>query len=318
MKPVTDSSLLAQSLLSRLVPANVAPLSSREFWSLARITPVDALEGLSAEEIGTRFGVKPAIAERVPPLLGRSRALALAVEELEHKGFWALTAEDEHYPSRLRERLGDAAPALLHGVGDPTLLSVDGIGVVGSRDIGLDSAEVASSVARFAASAGMPVVSGGARGVDRQAMNAAFEAGGTVVGVLADSLLKTAGEPSVRRAVASEQLCLVTPYSPSSPFSAGNAMGRNKIIYALARGTVVVRSDKDTGGTWAGATEAISKGYGTVWSWLGVGAGPGNEPLVTRGARSLTTTDEFDAIVHDAPDTGTRSAPPQSVAITLF
>lgn len=316
MKPVADSSLLAQSLLSRLVPANVTPLSSREFWSLARIAPIGALEGLSADEIGTRFGVNPAIAARVPALLSRSRALALAIEELEHKGFWVLTADDEHYPARLRERLGDAAPALLHGVGDPTLLDVDGIGVVGSRDIGLDSADVASRAARFAASAGIPVVSGGARGVDRQAMNAAFEAGGAVVGVLADSLLKTAGESSVRRAIASGQLCLVTPYSPSAPFSAGNAMGRNKLIYALARGTVVVRSDRDAGGTWAGATEAISKGYGTVWSWLGVGAGPGNEPLVTRGARSLITTADFDAILHDAPNAG--AASPEGVAITLF
>lgn len=297
MRAVTNASFLSQSLLSRLTPANVRPLSSREYWTLTSIAPVDELDGLTVEEIGARFGVKRDFAERVRVLLGRGRALALAVEELEHKGFWILTADDERYPARLRERLGDAAPAMLYGVGEGTLLSTDGVGVVGSRDIGPDSAEVAAQIARFAADRGAPVISGGARGVDRKAMNAALEVDGTVVGVLADSLLRTVGEPSVRRAVASGRLCLVTPYSPSSPFSAGNAMGRNKIIYGLARGTVVVRSDLDSGGTWAGAVEAISKKYGDVWSWLGAGAGPGNEALVQRGARALADVDGFDTIL---------------------
>lgn len=315
---MTDASLLSQSLLSHLVPAGVTPLSSREYWSLTRIAPVGELEGLSAEEIGARFGAKPAVAERVPALLGRSRALALAVEELEHKGFWVITADAERYPARLRERLGDAAPAMLYGVGDVGLLSRDGIGVVGSRDIGHESVEVAAQVARFASSRRVPVVSGGARGVDQQAMNAAFEAGGTVVGVLADSLLKTAGEQSVRRAIASGLLCLVTPYSPSAPFSTGNAMGRNKIIYALARGTVVVRSDLDTGGTWAGATEAIAKHYGAVWSWLGAGTGPGNEPLVGRGAKALDPANGFDAILSDEPIPDAAGELRESVAVTLF
>ncbi len=294
---MTDASLLSQSLLSRLAPVGVPPLSAREYWTLTRIAPVGELDGLTADEIGTRFGVKRDFAERVSMLLGRGRALALAVEELEHKGFWVLTASDGRYPARLRERLGDAAPAMLYGVGDATLLGVDGLGVVGSRDIGPDSAEVAAQLARFAGMRRVPVVSGGARGIDRTAMDAALQAGGTVVGVLADSLLKTVGEHTIRRGVASGRLCLITPYSPSAPFSAGNAMGRNKIIYALARGTVVVRSDLDRGGSWAGATEAIARGYGTVWSWLGSGAGPGNEPLVRRGAMPLEGADRFDEIL---------------------
>lgn len=315
---MTDTGILTQSLLSRLVPASVRPLSSREYWTLTRIAPIDELEGLSAEEIGMRFGVKRDFAERVRALLGRGRALALAVEELEHKGYWILTAADECYPARLRDRLGDAAPAMLYGVGDVGLVGVDGVGVVGSRDIGPETAEVAAQVARFAAARGVPVVSGGACGVDRKAMNAAFEVGGAVVGVLADSLQRTVGEPSVRRAVASGQLCLVTPYSPSAPFSAGNAMGRNKIIYALACGTVVVRSDLDTGGTWSGASEAIAKQYGPVWSWLGAGAGPGNEALVRRGAKALKDSQGFDAILFTELAADHGGTLRETVADTLF
>jgi len=314
---MTNQSLLAQSLMSRFVPSSVRPLSSKEFWSLTRLAALQTLQGLSAEEIGLQYGVPPGIAERVPPLLDRGRSLALALEELEHRGIWVLVAGDQRYPLRLHERLGDAAPAMLYGVGDPAQLGTEGVGVVGSRDIGLQSAQVASDVAHFAASRRVPVVSGGARGVDRQAMDAAFEVGGNAIGVLAESLIRTAGESSIRRAIAAEQLCLITPYSPTAPFSVGNAMGRNKIIYALTSATVVVRSDEDAGGTWAGATEALAKHYGTVWSWLGAGAGPGNESLVKRGARPLATSDRFDDLL-EHPPVHRISARYDNGAVTLF
>lgn len=315
---MTDTSLIVQSLLSRLTPSRVKPLTSKEFWGLVRIAHVSDLPGLSAADLGLKFGVKPDVAERVPVLLDRGRAMALAFEELEHRGVWVATAGDERYPSRLRDRLGDAAPAMLYGVGDVGLLQHDGIGVVGSRDIGIESSEVAAAVARYAATHDVPVVSGAARGVDSTAMKAAFEAEGKAVGVLAESLLRFANDSSVRRAVASGQLCLVTPYSPSAPFSAGNAMGRNKIIYGLSKGTVVVRSDDGSGGTWAGAVEAIKNEFGIVWSWLGAGAGPGNQPLVDRGARSLRNAEGLGALLSAPSADGSSSAAESHVALTLF
>ncbi len=48
--------------------------------------------------------------------------------------------------------------------------------------------------------------------------------------------------------------------------------------------TFVVASEHERGGTWAGATEALKKDYGTVVVWTGPGAGSGNEPLVDLGA----------------------------------
>lgn len=290
---MNDTAQISNALLSRLSTPPVTPLTSREFWNLASTTPLSELPGQSEDALSERFGIRPDIATRIPALLGRGRALALAMEEFEHSGFWVIAGDDERYPTRLRERLRDAAPAILYGVGNQALLDVDGLGVVGSRDIPHESIEVAQAVAGVAAGHGIPVVSGGARGVDQQAMSAAFESGGTVVGVLADSLLRAASSASTRHAIAEERVCLVTPYAPSAPFSAGNAMGRNKIIYGLSRGVVVVRSDKDSGGTWAGAAEALSKHYSIVHTWLGAGAGPGNQPLVALGALPLASSDDL-------------------------
>jgi predicted Rossmann fold nucleotide-binding protein DprA/Smf involved in DNA uptake len=70
---------------------------------------------------------------------------------------------------------------------------------------------------------------------------------------------------------------MASPFGPDTPYQAGNAMGRNKIIYALSRVTFVADSDKGSGGTWAGATEALDKGYAAVAVWAGKGAREGNE-----------------------------------------
>lgn len=315
---MTNTSLITQSLLSRLARSSVNPLTSLEFWVLSRSAPLEELAGKTSDELCEKFGIKPTVADRIPALLERSRALALATEEFEHKGFWTVTGDHEYYPWRLRERLGDQAPAILYGVGEINLLAVDGIGVVGSRDIGPASREVARNVAHVAASAGLPVISGGARGVDQEAMNAAFRSGGTVVGALADSLLRTANEGSIRHAVAEERLCLITPYAPTAPFSAGNAMGRNKLIYALSRAVVVVRSDQGTGGTWAGATEALKKHYSTVFSWLGDGAGPGNQPLVKLGAVPLEPGDDLSGRIRGVEPITAAGRPVSAVQQSLF
>jgi predicted Rossmann fold nucleotide-binding protein DprA/Smf involved in DNA uptake len=102
--------------------------------------------------------------------------------------------------------------------------------------------------------------------------------------------------------VAGGQICLVTPYPPSAPFSVGNAMGRNKIIYALSRCTIVVASDHETGGTWAGATEALENGYGRVASWMGPGAGAGNGALVQCGAVELSDVNRLGELLHESVD----------------
>ena len=62
-----------------------------------------------------------------------------------------------------------------------------------------------------------------------------------------------------REAIMNEQLVLVSPYHPKTHFSVGNAMGRNKIIYALSDASVVVSSSLEKGGTWQGAVENLKR-----------------------------------------------------------
>jgi predicted Rossmann fold nucleotide-binding protein DprA/Smf involved in DNA uptake len=122
-------------------------------------------------------------------------------------------------------------------------------------------------------------------------MHATLDAGGHVVGILAEALVRAARSADLRRAVLDGTLCLATPYAPGARFSAGNAMGRNKLIYGLADVTLVVASDRDKGGTWGGAEEALAKRYGPVAAWRGDGEGPGNAALVELGAQTVASVD---------------------------
>jgi predicted Rossmann fold nucleotide-binding protein DprA/Smf involved in DNA uptake len=118
-------------------------------------------------------------------------------------------------------------------------------------------------------------------------MGAALDAGGIALGVLADSLERTVRQPDLRQLLLDGQLVLLTPYAPTAGFSVGGAMGRNKVIYGLADFAVVVSSDFQTGGTWAGAAEALKAGWCPVFARDGADVPKGNRELLKLGAAPL-------------------------------
>jgi len=287
----SDSSLAALLLTQRLVETPAAPLKASEYWALLdAVGDPAALLGLDAAAIAAAIGgagVDAGMPERLAQLLDAATAVAFQLDEAEQAGLRVLTSVDDDYPPALTGRLGRGAPPLLYLVGDAALLRGDLLGVVGSRDVDAAGVQVARDAAAQAVDHDHGVVSGAAKGVDRLAMTAALDAGGLAVGVLAESLQRMTRDPEVRRAVGDGRLCLCTPYKPTAGFSVPNAMGRNKLIYALSAATLVVAADHDRGGTWAGAVEALRNGIAPVVAWTGDGGGPGNPALVDRGAHSL-------------------------------
>jgi predicted Rossmann fold nucleotide-binding protein DprA/Smf involved in DNA uptake len=196
---------------------------------------------------------------RLRSLLRRGLLLSQAVERWRSRSLWVIGMDSDDYPDRLRNRLGDSAPTLLYGCGDVALLNCGGLAVVGSRHVDAALIEYTETVGQLAAGANLTVVSGAARGVDQASMRGALEAGGKVLGVMADSLERAALNSANRDVLLGGQLTLVTPFDPSAGFNVGHAMQRNKIIYALADAALVVNSDHMKGGTWAGAVEQLDK-----------------------------------------------------------
>lgn len=294
MTRVSDDRLAALLLAQRLIGGESSPLKASEYWTLLHAAPSPGiLLGLNPAQVQELAGVDAGLAQRVVVLLDQATAFAFRLDELEQSGIRAMSSIDGDYPEGLRHRLGRGAPPILYLAGPAALLSSELLGIVGSRDVDPAGATIAQEAARIAVSHGSGVVSGGAKGVDRLAMNAALDEGGFVVGVLADSLLRTLRDPDLRRAIVDEQACMCTPYVPTAGFSVANAMGRNKLIYALSNATLVVRADRETGGTWAGAVEAQRQQFGAVLVWTGDGGGHGNRALTEIGATAIPCLDRL-------------------------
>lgn len=255
--------LLTAPLIAGRGPASSDLLSPGEYKRLARHLreiqrqPADLVSTDAAEILRA---CQPVIDEaRLQRLLGRGFLLSQVIERWQARAIWVVSRADAEYPRRLKVRLREDAPAVLYGCGDMSLLETGGLAVVGSRHVDESLIDYTMAVGRLAARAGRTLVSGGAKGIDQAAMRGALEAGGKVSGVLADSLEKTTMNREHRNLLLDGQLVLISPYDPSAGFNVGNAMQRNKLIYALADASLVVSSDLNKGGTWAGATEQLDK-----------------------------------------------------------
>lgn len=219
--------------------------------------PSDMLATDSTELLGACSQVVDE--ERLRRLLGRGFQLSQAVEHWHTRAIRVVSRADEAYPQRLKARLKEDSPAVLYGCGDLDLLETGGLAVVGSRNVDVALIDYTMEIGRLCAAAGRTLVSGGAKGIDQASMRGAIEAGGRVIGVLADSLERISMQRENRDLLMEDQLVLVSPYDPGAGFNVGNAMQRNKLIYALADAALVVNSDLNKGGTWVGAVEQLDK-----------------------------------------------------------
>lgn len=232
-------------------------------------------------------------AERYTRLLERSGSLRFELSKYEDMGIQIVTRADSEYPKQLKKKLGNGCPPLFYSAGDLSLLNRDTVGYVGSRSVDPTDLEFTKQAVAKTASCGYAVVSGGAKGVDSISASAAMNEGVAVIEYLSDSMMRKMRDPGLIREIRDGRVLLMSVVIPTAGFNVGVAMMRNRYIYAQSSGTVVIRSEKGKGGTWAGATEALKK------KWCPVFCRnydyPGNQELIRLGA--IPVTEEWDGIV---------------------
>lgn len=244
---------------------NLKPLTTREYNSIAQWLvrqnrrPADLLD-----RSWLNGATAPIPREHLDALLARGAALAVAMERWSRLGIWVVGRGDAAYPRRIKQKLASSAPPFFFGVGVQALLGQGGVAIVGARDADPETLAFVRDLARASSRDDLIVISGGARGVDQEAMLGATEAGGASVGVVSHGLAQAAVSGKYRAALSSGRLALLSAVAPAASFSTGNAMGRNRYIYALADAAVVALSGTE-GGTWTGAKECIRRGWVPVY-----------------------------------------------------
>jgi len=289
----TQAVLLLTAHLHKASQADVTPLTPSEWGRFAgwlhaeNKRPEELLEADEPASVLQGWHDRTVTHERVLKLLGRSAALGVVLERWERAGLWVLARSHPDYPSKLKQRLRRGSPPLLIGCGNAGILKSPGIAVVGSREASEDDLRFTWEFGRKVAEEEHVVISGGARGVDETAMLGCIDAGGSAIGILADGLLRTITSTKYRDALETDRIVLMTPFNPEAGFNVGNAMARNKYLYCCADAALIVASGKSSGGTWAGAVEALRAEWIPVWVRTGPHSPGGNAALVRKGAHDL-------------------------------
>ena len=156
---------------------------------------------------------------------------------------------DPEWPPQL-DGLGNRQPHALwlRGTADLRFTCLRSVAIVGSRASTAYGSYIAASIASALAENGWAVVSGGAYGIDAAAHRGALAADGPTIAVLAGGVdvPYPAGHAGLFDAVAAQGL-LVSEWPPGQVVSRLRLLGRNRIIAALATGTLVVEASSRSG-----------------------------------------------------------------------
>lgn len=171
------------------------------------------------------------------------------------------------------------------------------VAVVGSRAASVYGVEMTRAICDHLALAGVPVVSGGALGIDFEAHDATLVSGGATAAVLAcgvDRVYPAANRRLLQHLAA--EFAVMSEQPPGSIPTRPRFLARNRLIAALTRGTVLVEAALRSGAlSTAGWAERLSRHVmcvpGPVTSYTSRGVNnwlrEGRGTVVTHGAEVL-------------------------------
>lgn len=230
-----------RSWLTLLLAPELGPVTCTRL--LARFgSPAAVLDAGRSAWSGAGLGEATQLALSSPD----ENQIALCLDWLRQPRHHLIPLDDPRYPSQLKQ--ADGPPLVLFVNGDPEILSLPQLGIVGSRNpspSGLENAEAfASSLAR----AGLVITSGLALGIDGAAHAGALKAGGLTLAVCGTGLDRV--YPARHRALAhdiAQHGALVSEFPPGTPALAHHFPRRNRLISGLSLGVLVVEAALQSG-----------------------------------------------------------------------
>jgi DNA processing protein len=219
--------------------------------------------------------------------------LAFIAEQLSNEGFEIIPVNSPDYPKTLKENLKTKnSPAVLYTKGRTGLLQEDAVAIVGSRKAGKTALEFTDHIAKKCVSESKVVVSGFAKGVDKQALDSTLDAKGKSIIVLPQGILTfQSGFKKYYGPIVNGDVLVLSTFFPKAGWEVGLAMARNAYIYGLANEIYVAESD-NKGGTWEGVMDGLKRHRKIYVRVPSVDENNANEELIKRGAIPLDINGE--------------------------
>ncbi len=301
------------TLCSRLsVGEGIKPLEAKEYSLLAKKLkemgkrPSDLLY-FSLEDLKEQLNIDELLANRILRLVGRNASLCFELEKYNNIGIEAVTRADAQYPRALKKKLAEKCPPIFYYAGDIKLLNSPTVGFAGARTVEQRDFNFTNKTVQKVVSSEYGVVTGGAKGVDSIAGAESILCGSFSVEYLSCALLEKIKKKDIVKQIQNGKLLLLTAVNPDAGFNVGTAMSRNRFIYAQSEATIVVRSELNKGGTWAGAMENLAHSWCPTFCWDHPYAG--NLALIKNGA--IAINEDWDGNISTVNLTGAEYMPMQ-------
>lgn len=186
---------------------------------------------------------------------------AFMVEDLLEQGYSILPITSPEYSPILKKNLGKTyAPPLIYTKGNKAIMKEQSVAIVGSRNADKVSLDFTDNIANTASKDSKVIVSGFAKGVDKQALDSALKYKGQSIIVLPQGISTfNLGFKKYYKQIIDGDVIVLSPFHPKATWNVGLAMARNPIIYGLAT-EIFVAESSSKGGTWSGVVDGLRKG----------------------------------------------------------
>jgi len=232
-------------------------MSITDFFGLSEKSLQDDFQ-LNERQINDLQKIKPSLAN-----------YAFLAENLQNSGIEVIPVISSEYSKTLKENLKKSAPPVLYIKGNKKILQEKSIAIVGSRDASEVALQFTDNIAKSASKRYKVVVSGFAKGVDKQALDSAIACKGQSIIVLPQGIMTfESGFKTYYKQIIDGDVLVLSVFHPKAGWGKELAMARNPIIYGLAKEIYVAESKSSknrqgietNGGTYAGVMDGLKKG----------------------------------------------------------
>lgn len=240
-RPAADEARLRPWLALMHAPG-LGPRAFARLWA-AYPDPATILAAPPAQWRATGLGEATCDALRLPD----ETRIATTMAWLAEPGHHLITFDDPRYPSTLRDL--DAPPPALFALGDPDLLHLPMLAIVGTRHPTPGGALNARAFARDLAGRGLTIASGLAQGIDAEAHRGALESSGLTLAAVGTGVDRVypAQHRELAHAIVDGGGLIISELPLGTPPRPGHFPSRNRILAALGLGALVVEAAPRSG-----------------------------------------------------------------------